>query len=104
MPIILSIRRQRPPADRDGPKSVGHRAGRSARNAREKVVRIAALRQTHPDDSISLSFQPAKVSRPVDCTYAAEIAWETDVWIAENPSHMIHFNGPKFLGPYEPRD
>jgi adenine-specific DNA-methyltransferase len=34
-------------------------------------------------------------------THAAEIAWETEVWIAENPGHMIHFNGPKFLGPYQ---
>ncbi len=34
--------------------------------------------------------------------YAADIAWETEVWVAENPEHMIHFNGPKFLGPYTP--
>jgi hypothetical protein len=33
--------------------------------------------------------------------YAGEIAWETEVWIAENPGHMIHFNGEKFLGPYD---
>ena len=33
--------------------------------------------------------------------HAAEIAWETEVWIAENPDHMIHFNGLKFLGPYQ---
>jgi len=32
--------------------------------------------------------------------HAADIAWETEVWIAESPDHMIHFNGPKFLGPY----
>jgi len=31
--------------------------------------------------------------------YANDIAWETEVWIAEMPSHMIHFNGDKFLGP-----
>ena len=31
--------------------------------------------------------------------YAADIAWETEVWLAENPDHMIHFNGMKFLGP-----
>lgn len=31
--------------------------------------------------------------------YVNEIAWETEVWIAEMPSHMIHFNGDKFLGP-----
>jgi len=27
------------------------------------------------------------------------IAWETEVWIAEIPEHMIHYNGNKFLGP-----
>ena len=31
--------------------------------------------------------------------YAAEIAWETGVWIAEVPDHLIHYNGHKFLGP-----
>lgn len=25
------------------------------------------------------------------------IAWETEVWIADTPDHMIHFNGPKFI-------
>ena len=29
------------------------------------------------------------------------IAWETEVWVAEIPDHMIHFNGDKFLGPKE---
>lgn len=28
-----------------------------------------------------------------------DIAWETEVWIAENPDHLIHYNGEKFLGP-----
>jgi len=28
-----------------------------------------------------------------------DIAWETEVWIAENPDHMIHFNGDRFIGP-----
>jgi len=32
--------------------------------------------------------------------HAADIAWETEVWIAENPDHMIHFNGDRFLGPH----
>ena len=31
--------------------------------------------------------------------YSNDIAWETEVWIAEMPSHMIHFNGDKFFGP-----
>lgn len=33
--------------------------------------------------------------------YSADIAWETEVWIEEEPDHMIHFNGPKFLGPFK---
>lgn len=32
---------------------------------------------------------------------AADIAWETEVWIADNPDHMIHFNGDRFLGPHK---
>jgi adenine-specific DNA-methyltransferase len=32
---------------------------------------------------------------------AADIAWETEVWIADNPGHMIHFNGDRFLGPHK---
>lgn len=28
-----------------------------------------------------------------------DIAWESEVWIAEIPDHMIHFNGDRFLGP-----
>lgn len=31
--------------------------------------------------------------------FSAELAWETEVWIAEMPEHMIHLNGKKFLGP-----
>ena len=31
---------------------------------------------------------------------AADIAWETEVWLADDPDHMIHFNGDKFLGPH----
>ncbi len=31
--------------------------------------------------------------------HTKEIAWETEVWIAEMPEHMIHFNGDRFLGP-----
>jgi type II restriction enzyme len=27
------------------------------------------------------------------------IAWETEVWVAEVPDHLIHFNGDRFLGP-----
>lgn len=31
--------------------------------------------------------------------FSSSLAWETEVWIAEVPDHMIHLNGTKFLGP-----
>ena len=33
-------------------------------------------------------------------SFVSHIAWESEVWIAEDPDHMIHFNGERFLGPY----
>lgn len=32
---------------------------------------------------------------------ASEIAWETEVWVADFPEHLIHFNGYKFLDIYK---
>lgn len=31
--------------------------------------------------------------------FSESLAWETEVWIADMPNHMIHLNGDKFLGP-----
>ena len=31
--------------------------------------------------------------------FVADLAWDTEVWIAENPDHMIHLNGDMFMGP-----
>lgn len=33
--------------------------------------------------------------------HVQELAWDTEVWIAEMPEHMIHLNGDKFLGPHK---
>jgi len=33
--------------------------------------------------------------------YIPAISWETEVWVADAPSHMIHFNGDRFLGPHD---
>lgn len=32
--------------------------------------------------------------------FSTNIAWETEVWIADEPDHLIHFNGDRFLGPH----
>jgi hypothetical protein len=33
--------------------------------------------------------------------YLDEISWETEVCCADAPSHLIYFDGERFLGPYE---
>jgi hypothetical protein len=47
-----------------------------------------------------LVFVTAFETRRVMQRFVAQIAWESEVWIAEDPDHMIHFNGERFLGPY----
>lgn len=32
--------------------------------------------------------------------FLSQISWETEVWAADDPDHIIHFNGERFLGPY----
>jgi len=47
-----------------------------------------------------LVFVTAFATRAVMQSFLSQISWETEVWIAENPDHLIHFNGERFLGPY----
>lgn len=42
----------------------------------------------------------AFLNRAVFARYAAKISWETEVWTSDEPEHMIHFNGDRFLGPH----
>jgi adenine-specific DNA-methyltransferase len=41
------------------------------------------------------------LSRKAIVEYLAEIAWETDVWVAEDATHLIHFNGEYLLQTYK---
>lgn len=47
-----------------------------------------------------LVYVTAFPNRAIMGRYLSEIAWETEVWVADAPSHLIHFNGVRFLGPY----
>ncbi|HBR17107.1 MAG TPA: restriction endonuclease [Deltaproteobacteria bacterium] len=47
-----------------------------------------------------LVYVTAFPNRSTMARYLPEIAWETEVWVADAPSHLIHFNGVRFLGPY----
>lgn len=58
------------------------------------------LRKLFGESRAGLVFVTAFPSRAVMARYLAEISWETEVWCAESPTHVIHFNGERFLGPY----
>ncbi len=47
-----------------------------------------------------LVFVTAFSTRDVMRGFLTQISWETEVWVAEDPEHLIHFNGERFLGPY----
>lgn len=53
------------------------------------------------DCSAGIVFVTAFPSKKLFRKYVVDIAWETEVWIAENADHMIHFNGDRFLGPHD---
>ena len=48
-----------------------------------------------------LVYVTAFPTRKAMSRYLPEISWETEVWVAEAPTHLIHFNGERFLGPYD---
>lgn len=50
--------------------------------------------------SAGLVYVSAFPNKKVFLKYLPDIAWETEVWVADAPTHMIHFNGTRFLGPY----
>jgi len=50
--------------------------------------------------SAGLVYVTAFPNRLLMARYLSAIAWETEVWCGDSPSHSIHFNGARFLGPY----
>lgn len=58
------------------------------------------LMQLFAGSKAGIVYVTAFPSRPILSRYLAEIAWETEVWVADAPTHLIHFNGVRFLGPY----
>lgn len=58
------------------------------------------LKKLFSASKAGLVFVTAFLTRTAMAKYLSEIAWETEVWCAEAPTHLIHFNGERFLGPY----
>jgi len=62
--------------------------------------RHAELAQLFAGATPGLVYVTAFPNRAIMSRYIVNIAWETEVWVADAPSHLIHFNGERFLGPY----
>ncbi len=63
----------------------------------KRHIELRKLFASVPADSVYISAFPDKRTF---ARYAHDVAWETEVWVADNPTHMVHFNGSRFLGPY----
>jgi hypothetical protein len=59
------------------------------------------LSELFADSQAGIVYVTAFMNRRTMIRYIDEISWETEVWVAESPTHLIHFNGERFLGPYE---
>lgn len=62
--------------------------------------RHAELAKLFEHSSAGLVYVTAFPSKTVMTRYLGDIAWETEVWVSEAPTHLIHFNGARFLGPH----
>lgn len=83
-------------------------------NARQWIFLIEAVHSSNPisrtrhielqqyfsETKCPIVFVSAFKDRQSFKQWVIDISWETEVWIADHPEHMIHFNGDKFLGPY----
>jgi hypothetical protein len=58
------------------------------------------LKELFRESTAGLVFVTAFATRRAMQTHIGLLSWETEVWIAEFPEHMIHLNGSRFLGPY----
>ncbi len=61
--------------------------------------RIIELKEIFSASKAGLIFVSAFPDLAEFRKHIRQIAWDTEVWIAEIPDHMIHYNGDKFLGP-----
>lgn len=66
--------------------------------------RHTELAKLFAGSTAGLVYVTAFPNRAIMSRYLGEIAWETEVWVADAPSHLIHFNGVRFLGPYSEED
>jgi len=59
--------------------------------------RLFELKELTKDCIAEIVYVTAFLDAKTFKRFASNIAWETEVWIADEPDHMIHYNGDKFL-------
>lgn len=64
-------------------------------------IRLLLLQELTKNCTTDIVYVTAFLTRQKFRQIMTEIAWETEVWIADNLDHLVHFNGDKFLGPYK---
>lgn len=64
-------------------------------------TRLLELKKLTKNCKADIVYVTAFLDRATLRTWVKDIAWETEVWIADNPTHLIHFNGDKFMEPYK---
>ena len=62
--------------------------------------RHSELSELMADSEADIIYVTAFPDRQAMSKYIVDISWETEVWVAEAPTHLIHFDGERFLGPY----
>ncbi len=63
-------------------------------------MRQEELKRIFGQSHAGLVFVTAFLDRKAMKKELGSISWETEVWVAESPSHLIHFNGERYLGPH----
>lgn len=58
------------------------------------------LMQLFSSSTAGIVYVTAFPTRSAMAKYLVRVAWETEVWVADSPTHLIHFNGTRFLGPH----
>jgi type II restriction enzyme len=64
-------------------------------------LRLLELQRLTGECSADIVYLTAFLNRDTFRKFSPDIAWETEVWIADAPDHLVHFDGAKFLGPYK---
>lgn len=60
-------------------------------------LRVLKLKEKLKDCKAEIVIVSAFEDKKKFKKFSDDIAWESEVWIAEDPDHMVHFNGIKFL-------